>query len=145
MKLENVTHIEAPVEVVWALTEDVERWPDVTPTMTSVERLDDGPLAVGSQARIKQPGQGTRVWTVTRLEPGRLFAWSTKALGAHMEGSHELEAEPEGCVNRLGLEITGGTAGIVGRLLGRTLLKAITTENEGFKKVAESTVADTAG
>jgi hypothetical protein len=62
-----------------------------------------------------------------------------------MEGSHELEAEPGGCVNRLGLEITGATAGIVGRLLGRSLLKAITTENEGFKKVAETTVADTAG
>ena len=35
MKLENVVHIGAPVEVVWALTEDVEAWPDVTPTMTS--------------------------------------------------------------------------------------------------------------
>ena len=41
--------------------------------------------------------------------------------------------------------MTGATAGIVGRLLGRTLLKAITTENEGFKQVAETTVADTAG
>ena len=48
-------------------------------------------------------------------------------------------------MNRLGLEITGGTAGVVGRLLGRTLLKAITTENEGFKKVAEAKVAETAG
>ena len=65
MKLENVMHIGAPVEVVWALTEDVEAWPDVTPTMTSVERLEDGPLAVGSQASIKRPGQGARVWTVT--------------------------------------------------------------------------------
>ncbi|MET0148825.1 MAG: SRPBCC family protein [Acidimicrobiales bacterium] len=145
MKLENVQKIEAPVDVVWALTEDVERWPAVTPTMTTVERLDDGPLAVGSQARIKQPGQGTRVWTVTRLEPGRLFAWSTKALGTQMEGSHHLEADGRGCVNRLELEMTGATAGVVGRLLGRTLLKAITTENEGFKRVAEAKVADTAG
>ena len=31
MNLENVKHIKAPVEVVWALTEDVERWPDITP------------------------------------------------------------------------------------------------------------------
>ncbi len=145
MKLENVQKIEAPVDTVWALTEDVERWPAITPTMTTVERLDDGPLAVGSQARIKQPGQGTRVWTVTRLEPGRLFAWSTKALGTQMEGSHHLEADGGGCVNRLGLEITGGTAGVVGRLLGRTLLKAITTENEGCKKVAEAKAADAAG
>ncbi len=138
MKLENTQRITAPVDVVWALTEDVERWPDITPTMTTVERLDDGPLAVGSQARIKQPGQGSRVWTVTRLEPGRLFAWSTKALGTHMEGSHHLSEEDGVCVNRLVLELTGGTAGIVGRLLGGQLRKAIATENEGFKAAAES-------
>ena len=41
-------------------------------------------------------------------------------------------------MNRLGLEITGATAGIVGRLLGRSLLKAITTENEGFRRAAEA-------
>lgn len=138
MKLENTQHIDAPIDVVWALTEDVEGWPDTTPTMTSVERLDDGPLEVGSQARIKQPGQRARTWTVTRFEPGRLFAWSTKALGTHMEGSHHLSEADGGCVNRLELEITGATAGLVGRLLGGQLLKAITTENEGFKRAAES-------
>lgn len=138
MKLEHTVHIDAPIEVVWALTEDVEGWPDTTPTMTSVERLDDGPLAVGSQARIKQPGQGARTWTVTRFEPGRTFAWSTKALGTTMEGSHHLAEDGDGCTNRLELELTGGTAGIVGRLLGGQLLKTITTENEGFKRAAES-------
>lgn len=139
MKLEHTVQIDAPVEVVWALTEDVEGWPAITPTMTSVERLDDGPLGVGSQARIKQPGQGARTWTVTRFEPGRTFAWSAKALGALMEGSHHLSEGPSGgCVNRLELEITGATASVVGRLLGGQLLKAITTENEGFKRSAES-------
>lgn len=138
MKLENTLHIEAPIDVVWALTEDVERWPDTTPTMSAVERLDDGPLAIGSRARIKQPGQPTRVWTVTRFEPGHLFAWTTKALGTCMEGSHHLSEEGDGCVHRLELELTGATAGIVGRLLRGQLLKAITTENEGFKAAAES-------
>jgi uncharacterized membrane protein len=138
MKLENVQRIAAPIEVVWALTEDVEGWPDVTPTMTTVERLDDGALAVGSTARIKQPGQRARVWTVTRLEPGRSFAWSTKAMGTTMEGAHLLTEEGGACVNRLELEITGATAGLVGRLLRRPLLKAITTENEGFKAAAEA-------
>ena len=33
MKLENVQKIEAPVDTVWALTEDVERWPAITPTI----------------------------------------------------------------------------------------------------------------
>lgn len=130
--------IAAPVEAVWALTEDVERWPDITPTMTAVERLDDGPLAVGSRARISQPRQRARVWTVTRFEPGRVFAWTTTAMGTHMEGSHQLEATEAGCVNRLVLELSGPTAGVVGRLLRRPLLEAITTENEGFKRAAEA-------
>jgi uncharacterized membrane protein len=138
VQLENVQTIAAPLEVVWSLTEDVEKWPDITPTMTTVERLDEGPLAVGSQARIKQPGQRARVWTVTRLEPGQSFAWATKAMGAHLEGAHHLEATEGGCVNRLVLELSGPTAGIVGRLLRRPLLKAITTENEGFKQAAEA-------
>ena len=63
--------------------------------MTSVERLDDGPLAVGSRARVA-PGQRARVWTVTRLEPGRLFAWEARALGVRMNGSHHLEATAAG-------------------------------------------------
>jgi uncharacterized membrane protein len=138
MKLENVLRIDAPVDVVWSLTEDVERWPGITPTMTTVERLDDGPLAVGSRARVKQPGQRARVWTVTRFEPRRSFAWSTKAMGMTMEGAHLLADEGGACVNRLELEVTGATAGIVGRLLRRPLLNAITTENKGFRAAAEA-------
>ncbi len=78
-----ITHeliIEAPVEQVWALTVDVESWPTMTPTMTSVQRLDEGPLRVGSTARIKQPGQSSRIWTVTTLEPNEAFAWEAPGL-----------------------------------------------------------------
>ena len=34
---------------------DVERWSEWTSTVTPAKRLDDGPLGVGSQARIEQP------------------------------------------------------------------------------------------
>ena len=138
MRIEHSSDIAAPPETVWRLTTEIERWPELLEAMTSLQRLDEGPLRVGSSARIKQPGQPTRVWTVTRFEPGHLFAWTTKALGTCMEGSHHLSEEGDGCVHRLELELTGATAGIVGRLLRGQLLKAITTENEGFKAAAES-------
>ena len=36
MEVENTIHIEAPPAIVWAVTVDVERWPEWTPTVESV-------------------------------------------------------------------------------------------------------------
>ena len=138
MHLEDRVEIAAPAARVWELTEDVERWPETTPTMTSVERLDEGPLAIGSQARIKQPAQRARVWTVTRLEPGRRFAWATRAMGMGMEGGHLIEGDDRSCTNTLTLDVSGPLASTVGRLLAGQLRKAIQTENQGFKAAAEA-------
>jgi uncharacterized membrane protein len=138
MRLEHEIAIAAPASVVWDLTADVERWPEITPTMTTVQRLDEGPLAVGSQARIKQPRQGERTWTVTRLEPGRSFAWATNALGMRMEGGHTITGDERACLNLLTLDVTGLLAPVLGRLLAGQLRKAIATENEGFKATAEA-------
>ena len=52
MKLENVVHIDAPQEVVWAVTEDIERWPEWTPSVESVTRIDHGQFDVGSAANV---------------------------------------------------------------------------------------------
>lgn len=138
MMIENSVEIAAPVERVWELTIDVERLPELTPTMTRVERLDDDPLAVGSRVRIEQPRQRPRVWTVTEVEPKERFAWTTRALGSTMEGRHVMTPTADGTRNTLSLELTGPFAALVGRLLRRPLLAAITTENEGFKAAAES-------
>jgi uncharacterized membrane protein len=47
--------VEAPVQQVWEVLCDVERWPEWASTVTSVRRLDDGPLATGSPVRVEQP------------------------------------------------------------------------------------------
>ena len=71
---EHSIDIDATPAIVWAHTIDVESWPQTFPTVTTVERLDDGPLRVSSRARIKQPGQPHRVWTVTEIEAQHRFA-----------------------------------------------------------------------
>ncbi|MFN8019414.1 MAG: SRPBCC family protein [Acidimicrobiales bacterium] len=138
MAIRDERSIAAPLERVWALTVDIERWPDLTPTITSVERLDDGPLAVGSRARLVQPGQRPAVWTVTRLEAPHAFEWSTKVLGIEMVGTHHLVAEGDGCRNVLGLELHGFGAGLLARLVGGKVQQAIETENRGFQQAAEA-------
>ncbi len=138
MSITDELFIDAPPERVWKLTLDLESWPETTPTMTSVERLDTGPLRVGSRARVKQPGQPSRVWTVTQLEPGSLFAWEAKSPGVRMTGSHRVEPASGGCRNTLGFQLRGPMAGVATALLGRALRRAIATENEGFRRAAEA-------
>lgn len=141
MRFDHDLLIQAPVETVWDLTLDVERWPETTPTITEVVRLDDGPLAVGSRARIKQPAQSARVWTVSRLEHPHEFEWGTSFGPVRMVGGHHLAPEGDGCRNRLSLEVTGFGSRVLWLLAGRAMRKAIVTENEGFKAAAEAQVA----
>ena len=131
--------IDAPAATVWALTIDIESWPQTTPTVTSVERLDDGPLAVGSRARLKQPRQRAAVWTVTRLEPETVFEWSTRTMGMTMTGGHRIEPLDDGrCRNVLTLRASGPTATLLGWLVSRPIRQAIATENAGIKRRAEA-------
>ncbi len=144
MRIQHSIDIDAPTERVWALTIDVETWPTLTPTITSVERLDAGAMAVGSQARIKQPAQGAKIWTVTRLEPGRHFEWVTRLMGTTMTGRHELSPRDTGTRNTLTVDIEGLLAPVLGLLLRAPIYNAIAKENEGFKRAAEQRHAATA-
>ena len=129
--------IDAAADTVWRLTIDVTNLPSLTPTMQKVERLDDGPLRIGSRTRIKQPRQSPAVWTVTRIDPGREFTWETRRLGMRMVGSHRIEDLGDQCRNTLSIEMTGLGAGVFGALVGSVVRKAIATENAGLKAAAE--------
>jgi hypothetical protein len=85
MRIKHSIEIAAPVARVWKLTLDVEKWPDLTPTITRIEWLSEPPVRVGCQARIKQPGQRAKIWTVTEFEPERCFTWATRSLGLRGE------------------------------------------------------------
>jgi len=132
--------IQAPVERVWDLTIDIEGWPELTPTMTDVERLDEGPLRVGSTARVVQPRQRPTVWTVTELVPYERFVWEAKVVGATMRAVHELSPRDGGCRNCLSVELDGFGSGLLSRLVGSRIRQAIATENEGFLAAAEASV-----
>lgn len=138
MKIEHTIDIDAPLSRAWELTVDVESWPEHTPTMTDVERLESGPIGIGSTALVRQPGQRARVWTVTRFEPERCFAWSTRAMGTTMTGRHQMAASDTGTTQTLIVEIEGRMSSIVGVLVRGPIAKAIAQENRGFKTAAEA-------
>jgi uncharacterized membrane protein len=137
MRWENTVLIDAPVSVVWQLTIDIERWPSITPTMRRVERLDSGPLRVGSSARIKQPGLLPAVWTVTHCAPKREFIWQTTRMGLTMVGSHIVAAVGSQCRNTVALDVAGPAARLFGFAFGRVLGRALERENAGFKATAQ--------
>lgn len=135
--------IDAPIEVVWAVFTDVERWPSWTTSVTSVRRLDDGPLRVGAQARIAQPRLPKVVWTVTELEPGRSWTWTATSPGASTVATHRLRQVDGRTVAEQSIEQSGPIGWLVGTLY-RTLTKRyLALEAEGLRRESE-TVASTA-
>jgi Polyketide cyclase / dehydrase and lipid transport len=138
MRIEHSLDIAAPVERVWELTIDVERWPQVTPTtMIAVQRLDDGPMRAGSTTRIRQPGLRPKDWTTTEVDAPRRFVWETRMMTMRMRATHELSSTPSGCTNHLSIELTGFGSGLFGAIARKKLLETITTENECFRRAAE--------
>jgi uncharacterized protein YndB with AHSA1/START domain len=113
-------HIDAPPGPVWEVLFDVVKWPEWTPTVNAVERLDDGPLGVGSRARIQQPRLPRAVWEVSEVVPGRSFSWEAKGPGMKTIGRHEVVPDKGGSAVRLSIEQTG-PMGAVAALVWRKL------------------------
>lgn len=140
MRYKNSLLIDAPASTVWDLTVDIARWPAFVPTMRRVEPLDPAPLEVGDRARVKQPMQPARVWTVTALEPGRRFTWQSRRGSMTWTAEHEITEVDDGrCRNTLRFEATGRGTGLFALLLGAAVRRAIDIENDSYRKEAERT------
>lgn len=125
-------------EDVWRLFVDMERWPEMTKSMREVRRLDSGPLRVGSEAIVRQPGLPRTRWRVTELQPGHSFTWESAAGGVTTASSHIVEADDQGAMITLTLSQHGPLAGVMGALVGRRARRYVSMEAEGFRRAAES-------
>jgi uncharacterized membrane protein len=138
--LQHTITIAAPPERVWAVIVDVESWPERIPTVDAVERLDAGPLAVGSRTRLQQPRLPTAVWTVTEMAEGSSYTWESSSPGVTLTAAHVVEPHPDGSRLVLALTVSGLLSGI-GWLLSRSLTKEyVETEAASIKKAAETSV-----
>jgi uncharacterized membrane protein len=132
--------IDAPPERVFAVLRDVERWPEWTPTMSSVKRLDQGPLAVGSCAQVRQPKLRPAVWQVTEFENDRNFTWIARSPGLRMKAGHLVEPRGSGSRVALSFEMSGLIAPLVSRLYGGLIEQYVATESQGLKKRCEAPI-----
>jgi uncharacterized membrane protein len=138
MEYEITVPIRAPAATVWRLLVDVERWPELTPSIDSVERRDAGEMRVGSEADVKQPKLRKATWRVTTLDPERNFTWASRSLGLTTEGSHVIEPAPDGVNLRLRIRQTGVLAPVAALFFGSIGKRYVQQEGEGFRREAEA-------
>jgi uncharacterized membrane protein len=140
MHFEATIDVAAPAQRVFDVYSDVERWPQWTTSVTSVERLDHGPLRVGSRARIKQPRLPVAVWEVIDLVPGHSFTWTARGPGIVTTGTHLVgPGSRDGQVKvTAALDQEGPLGPLLGLLTTRLTNRYLETEVRGLKAHCET-------
>lgn len=134
--------IAAPPSLVWRVLSDGVRWPEWTPTVTSVELLDLPPLRLGLRARIRQPKLPPTVWTVTELVEGQRFVWTSKSPGATVIADHSVTAVGSGSRVTLSVRFEGWWGKLIGRLTRNLNNRYLALEAAGLKKRCEEQARD---
>jgi hypothetical protein len=129
--------INAAPDAVLAVMSDVERWPEWTPSVTSITRLDAGPFVVGSRARIRQPKLPPALWTVSAIEPGRSFTWTSKGPGILVTAHHSIDPRAEGSRVTLSIRYEGLLAKLVAWMTKDINERYLSMEANGLKARCE--------
>lgn len=138
MKFEKSVRIAATPQRVWEIFFDVERWPEWTESISTVERLEPGPLKIGSRTRIKQPKLPEALWEVTELAEGEYFEWVATGPGVRTTGGHRVVADGDGAI-AISTIVQAGPLGWLAVLIWRNLThRYLEIEGAGLKARAES-------
>jgi uncharacterized protein YndB with AHSA1/START domain len=130
--------IQAPPERVWEVLKNIEHWPEWTPSMINIERLDAGPLTINSRARVRQPRLLPAVWQVTELIPPRSFTWITRSPGVHITAGQVIEPVADGSRVTLSVDFSGLLAPVIARLTRSLTERYMGLEAIALKRRSES-------
>lgn len=134
-----VVEVLAPPHQVWETLIAVERWSEWTRSVSSAQRLDEGPLAVGSRTRIVQPKMIPTIWQVSNLnERDRYFVWETGRPGIKVRASHLVERTDRGSLVTLTLTYSGLLGFVMAHQLKDLNWEYLTAEAEGLKTRCEA-------
>jgi len=135
---ERTIEIKASPARVWAVLEDIARWPEWTPSVVSVE-TGGQPLAIGATAHVQPRGTPKSTWTITEWKPGQRFAWATRVRGANTVADHIIEPAGNGQSQvRLVVEVGGPVAALLKPIIGRSVIRNLADEAAGLKLRSEA-------
>ena len=133
------TEINASADLVWVTVRDVERWPEWTPTVTSVRLRTPSPLAAGCCAVIRQPKLPSTLWRMVELDDSRRsFTWVNSALGVRVVAKHSVVSVGERSRIELSLRFDGMFAGILGFITRKLNNRYLALEAQGLKSRVEA-------
>ena len=131
--------IKLPPERVWAAYLDLAGWLAWNPHMRELRPLTEGPLAVGSRARLVLKTGLRSTWQVTELIPGRSFAWAASLVpGLRLVFDHVVEAAEGGSRAVLRIEASGPVAVVAGPVLRFVYARNLNHSLAALKRLLES-------
>ena len=130
--------IDAPADRVYEVMSDTDRWPEWTPSVTSIKRLDSGPFVVGSRAVIRQPKFPPALWTVTAIDDRKSFTWTNRAPGIKVIAQHSIDATGDRSKATLSLRYEGLLGGLLARMTRRITHRYLALEATGLKARSEN-------
>ena len=126
---------------VWSVLIDVERWPEWTTSVTKVQRMEIGPLTLGSRTRIWQPRLTPSVWCITSLDSQRhTFTWATRVLGVKITARHQVEAVGAHSRVILSLHYSGLLGAVLARMMRDVTWDYMAREGNGLRTRCEAPV-----
>jgi|SRR5580765_1356635 uncharacterized membrane protein len=137
MKFTHSIDINAPPQIVWTIWSDIERWSEWTASITKIQKLAPGPLAVGLRACVRQPKLPVAIWRVTQVEENRRFIWFSTSPGAHVTGIHTIGPCGDGSRATMTLDFAGPLALLFGWLTRSLTQRYLQLEADGLKARSE--------
>lgn len=114
--------IAAPIDVVWRVETDIERWPEWNPAVENVRLL--GPLTPGTVFEWK--AGGLKITSELReVDAPRRLGWTGRALGLRAVHTWRFAASEGGTHVRTEESFDGILARLLRRWLGRTLRSSL--------------------
>lgn len=129
--------IKTPVDRVFEVMSDTERWHEWTPSVTSIKRLDEGDFKIGSKAVIRQPKFPPALWKITAIDRTS-FTWENRAPGIRVIAHHSAEPTATGTRATLSLRYEGFLAAFLARLTRNITNRYLAMEAFGLKARSEN-------